>query len=133
MSKYGVISGTYFPVFSPNRNNGPEITPYLDIFHEVSRLTVVILISFSIHIRTNGGFNKAILIMTARLTFSKAKSRLYINVEWLSFYVVRYQFFYFIYLLSAFLSCYNRFVQELNLQRFNARVLYQNTGKQLTD
>ena len=27
MSKYGVISGPYFPVF------GPEITPYLDTFH----------------------------------------------------------------------------------------------------
>ena len=29
MSKYGVISGPYFPVF------GPEITPYLDTFHAV--------------------------------------------------------------------------------------------------
>ena len=29
MSKYGVISGPYFPVF------GPEITSYLDIFHAV--------------------------------------------------------------------------------------------------
>ena len=27
MSKYGVVSGPYFPVF------GPEITPYLDTFH----------------------------------------------------------------------------------------------------
>ena len=32
-SKYGVISGPYFPVFSPNtRKYGPEITPYLDTF-----------------------------------------------------------------------------------------------------
>ena len=30
VSKYGVISGPYFPVF------GPEITPYLDTFHTVS-------------------------------------------------------------------------------------------------
>ena len=30
MSKYGVISGPYFPVL------GPEITPYLDTFHVVS-------------------------------------------------------------------------------------------------
>ena len=29
MSKYGVISGPYFPVF------GPEITPYWDTFHAV--------------------------------------------------------------------------------------------------
>ena len=34
--KYGVISGPYFPVFSPNAGKyGPEITPYLDIFHAV--------------------------------------------------------------------------------------------------
>ena len=34
MSKYGVISGPLFPVFSPNTGKcGPEITPYLDIFH----------------------------------------------------------------------------------------------------
>ena len=34
MSKYGVISGLYFPVFSPNTGKyGPEITPYLDYFH----------------------------------------------------------------------------------------------------
>ena len=33
MSKYGVISGPYFPVFSPNAGKyGPEITPYLDTF-----------------------------------------------------------------------------------------------------
>ena len=36
MSKCGVISGTYFPVFSPNTGKyGPEITPYLDTFHAV--------------------------------------------------------------------------------------------------
>ena len=32
VSKYGVISGPYFPVFSPNRT---EVTPYLDTFHLV--------------------------------------------------------------------------------------------------
>ena len=49
MSKYGVISGPYFPVFgpylsfqylsvfSPNTGKyGPEITPYLDSFHAMS-------------------------------------------------------------------------------------------------
>ena len=36
VSKYGVISGPYFPVFSPNTGKyEPEITPYLDTFHAV--------------------------------------------------------------------------------------------------
>ena len=36
MSKYGVISGPYFPVFSPNTGKYvPEITPYLDTFYAV--------------------------------------------------------------------------------------------------
>ena len=36
VSKYGVISGPYFPVFSPNTEKyGPEITPYMDTFHVV--------------------------------------------------------------------------------------------------
>ena len=36
VSKYGVISGPYFPVFSPNTEKyWPEITPYLDTFHAV--------------------------------------------------------------------------------------------------
>ena len=36
VSKYGVISGPYVSVFSPNTGKyGPEITPYLDTFHEV--------------------------------------------------------------------------------------------------
>ena len=49
MSKYGIISGPYFPVFGLNteiygmnlriqseyRKYGPEITPYLDTFHAV--------------------------------------------------------------------------------------------------
>ena len=36
VSKYGVISGPYFPVYSPNTGKyGPEITPYLDTFHAV--------------------------------------------------------------------------------------------------
>ena len=34
VSKYGVISGPYFPVFGLNTGKyGPEITPYLDTFH----------------------------------------------------------------------------------------------------
>ena len=36
--KYGVFSGLYFPVFSPNTGKyGPEKTPYLDTFHTVSK------------------------------------------------------------------------------------------------
>ena len=36
MSKYGVISGRYFPVFGLNTGKyGPEITLYLDTFHAV--------------------------------------------------------------------------------------------------
>ena len=34
MFKYGVISGPYFPVFSPNAGKyRPETIPYLDTFH----------------------------------------------------------------------------------------------------
>ena len=37
MSKYGVFSGPYFPVFSQNTGKYvPEKTPYLDTFHAVS-------------------------------------------------------------------------------------------------
>ena len=36
VSKYGVISGPFFPVFSPNTGKyGPEIAPYLDTFQVV--------------------------------------------------------------------------------------------------
>ena len=36
VSKYGAISGPYFPVFALNTEKyGPEITPYLDTFHAV--------------------------------------------------------------------------------------------------
>ena len=39
VSKYGVISGPYFPVFGPNTGKyGPEITLHLDIFHAVVEL-----------------------------------------------------------------------------------------------
>ena len=36
VSKYGVFSAPYFPVFGQNtRKYGPEKTPYLDTFHVV--------------------------------------------------------------------------------------------------
>ena len=39
-SKYGVFSGPYFPVFSPNTGKyGPGKAPYLDAFHAVSCVT----------------------------------------------------------------------------------------------
>ena len=39
MSKYGVISDPYFPVFGlATGKYEPEITPYLDTFHAVIRL-----------------------------------------------------------------------------------------------
>ena len=37
LSKYGVTSGSYFPVFGlKTGKHGPEITPYLDKFHAVT-------------------------------------------------------------------------------------------------
>ena len=46
VSKYGVISGPYFHVLSPNtRKYGPKITPYLDTFHTVTRILVVTLVT----------------------------------------------------------------------------------------
>ena len=48
LSKYGVFSSPYFPVFSPNTGKyGPEITPYLDNFHAVNASTIVINIGES--------------------------------------------------------------------------------------
>ena len=47
MSKYGVFSGPFFPVFEPEktwypntRKYGPEKTPYLDTFHAVFVIAV---------------------------------------------------------------------------------------------
>ena len=38
MSKYGVFSGLYFPVFGLNTGKyGPEKTPYLEYFYEVTK------------------------------------------------------------------------------------------------
>ena len=45
VSKYGVISGSYFPVFGPNTGKyRPEITPYLDAFHTVLQSYAMYLI-----------------------------------------------------------------------------------------
>ena len=43
MFKYGVFSGPYFPVFSPNTGEyGPEKTPFLGTFHAVLIRSMVI-------------------------------------------------------------------------------------------
>ena len=43
MSKYGVFSDPYFPVFGLNTGKyGPEKTTYLDAFHAVSDITKII-------------------------------------------------------------------------------------------
>ena len=52
MSKYRVISGPYFPVFSPNTGKyGPEITPYLDTFHVVYASFVVVELHYVLALR----------------------------------------------------------------------------------
>ena len=56
MSKYGVISGPYFPAFGPNTERsylsvfspnagkyGTEITPYLDTFYAVPATLITLL------------------------------------------------------------------------------------------
>ena len=49
VSKCGVISGPYFPVFSANKGEyGPEITTYLDTFHAVSHLDHMIWLIYII-------------------------------------------------------------------------------------
>ena len=41
VSKYGVISSPYFPVFGLNTGKyGPEITPYLDTFRAVNVMSI---------------------------------------------------------------------------------------------
>ena len=58
MSKYGVISGPYFPVFSLNRGKyGPETTLYLNTFHAVIRPPEIHRSSKS-QIKSNGSFSK---------------------------------------------------------------------------
>ena len=72
MSKYGVISGPYFPVFSPNTGKpGPEITPYLDTFHAVYILHFyeVIGTHFTMHqYNCEGLFANRLLMMREPLT-----------------------------------------------------------------
>ena len=56
MSKYGVISGPYFPVFGLNTEKyRPEITPYLDTFHVVIIANLSILDICVVHGYTSAG------------------------------------------------------------------------------
>ena len=51
MSKYGVISGPYFPVLGLNTGkHGPEITPYFDTFQAVIKLSTHKMNDFNIFI-----------------------------------------------------------------------------------
>ena len=53
MSQYGVSSGPYSPVSSPNTGKyGPEKTPYLDTFH-----AVIVPASFNIPLLKAGDKN----------------------------------------------------------------------------
>ena len=47
MSKYGVISGPYFPVF------GPEKTPYSDTFHTVWMLLISVIYKIVVEMYQN--------------------------------------------------------------------------------
>ena len=43
VSRYGLISGPYFPVFGLKIGKyGPEITPYLDTFHAVYKINLAL-------------------------------------------------------------------------------------------
>ena len=78
MSKYGVISGPYFPAFGLNteiygvnlriqseyRKDGPEITPYLDTFQAVPLLGDF-----------NSDFSFLIQVVTVLNTFYKNESQ----------------------------------------------------------
>ena len=50
VSKYGVFSGPYIPVFGPNTGKyGPEKTPYVDNFHAVWVCQEYVIIDFNRH------------------------------------------------------------------------------------
>ena len=67
VSKYGVISGLYFPVFSPNTGiYGPKITSHLDTFHAVD---VIIFWSYY------SGFGRHVYNSAEHLPFFEATIR----------------------------------------------------------
>ena len=54
VSKYGVFSDPYFPVFSPNtRKYGVEKTPYFDTFNALNNNAIKTKLRFSIHTYSN--------------------------------------------------------------------------------
>ena len=57
MSKYGVISGPYFPVFSSNTGKyGPELTAYLDTFHAVQDIQILVFLSFQVFLHVSHSY-----------------------------------------------------------------------------
>ena len=57
MSKYGVISGPYFPVFSSNTGKyGPELTAYLDTFHAVQDIQILVFLSFQVFLNVSHSY-----------------------------------------------------------------------------
>ena len=103
MSKYGVISGPYFPLFGLNTGKcGPEITQHLDTFHAVhysQRLLSELLIFFTLLI-CNVWINMAwkfrlpfgrrrVLYMQIRSTVQvKVKKKLYEFYEMYTCYLI---------------------------------------------
>ena len=57
MSKYGVISGPYFPVFSSNTGKyEPELTAYLDTFHAVQDIQILVFLSFQVFLNVSHSY-----------------------------------------------------------------------------
>ena len=71
MSKYGVISGPYFHVFSLNTGKyGPEITPYLDTFHAVMEFFLEEILGDEILCNTDINFTSSMTISHPESTFN---------------------------------------------------------------
>ena len=73
MSKYGVISGPHFPVFSPNTGKyRPEITPHLDIFQAVNG-------AYTLSQKMSYQTNKVLLVRDAPLYIFAIEERPTVN------------------------------------------------------
>ena len=58
MSKYGVFSGPYFPVFGLNTGKyRPEKTPYLNTFTQCVSVLIVLQVILKIHANKSSPFN----------------------------------------------------------------------------
>ena len=76
-SEYGVFSGPYFPVFSPNTEKyEPEKTSHLDTFHAVigsEKFSVTLLYRVSKAFRIFNGTSNIIEIVKMNFRFSASK------------------------------------------------------------